>query len=72
MQTGTSSRKVLKRALLAMLLAGATVAGSVVVPTLQGHGVPVTYASDCEAGGIPRPDLDCPEPTPTPTPDPGH
>ena len=39
------------------------------VPTLlpyQSAGIPVAYASGCD-GGMPPPDLDCPEPPPTPT-----
>jgi hypothetical protein len=73
MEIKTQRQKVLKRTLLVMLLAGATIGGSVVVPALQGNNVQVTYASDCEGGGVPRPDIDCPDgptPTPTATPDP--
>jgi hypothetical protein len=74
MEIKTLRQKVLKRTLLVMLLAGATITGSVVVPALQSNSVQVTYASDCE-GGAPHPDIDCPEgptPTPTSTPDPEH
>ncbi|MGA7732505.1 MAG: hypothetical protein WCD37_14695 [Chloroflexia bacterium] len=70
MEIKTQRQKVLKRTLLVMLLAGSTIAGSVVVPALQSNSVQVTYASDCE-GVRPDPDLDCPNgPTPTPTPTP--
>jgi hypothetical protein len=72
MEATTQRRKALKRTLLLMLLAGATIAGSAVAPAFQGTNVNVTYASDCDSG-IPHPDVECPDqPTPTPTPDPGH
>ena len=71
MEVKAQRQNGLKRTLLVMLLAGSAIAGSVVVPAVQGNHVQVTYASDCDGGGAPDPDIDCPGgPTPTPTPTP--